>query len=315
MINFDEITNSNNVDDPTSFISDKEILEQMDVENIIKEAVSAKERIYDSIAAKLGFEEEGKRKGFFTHHHFFVVAASVLVLSGLGFLLCRSGFGIGNKVLDALEAYSPNGAMLSVTLPDSTEVILNSGSVVRYPSSFTKNQRVIQLNGEAFFDVSKDPANPFIIQTQGMEVKVLGTRFNLKSFEDEDVVQLTLEEGAIVAQMDVSDEKKEVCLAPGEQIILNKRTGEITNKKVELQRYIGWTSGRLFFNDNTLEEIARELEKKFDVVITIASERFKKQRFYCDFGQDDSLDYILGLLSLGSSWTYKISGNQIRINP
>lgn len=315
MINFDEITNSNNVDDPTSFISDKEILEQMDDADIIKEAVSAKERIYDSITAKLGFEEEGKRKSFFTHHHFIVVAASVLVLSGLGFLLCRSGFGIDNKVLDVLEAYSPNGSMLSVTLPDSTEVILNSGSVVRYPSSFTKNQRVIQLNGEAFFDVSKEPAKPFIIQTQGMEVKVLGTRFNLKSFEDEDVVQLTLEEGVVVAQMDVSDEKNEVCLAPGEQIILNKRTGEIINKKVELQRYIGWTSGRLFFNDNTLEEIARELEKKFDVEITIASERFKKQRFYCDFGQDDSLDYIFGLLSLGSSWTYKISGNQIRINP
>lgn len=315
MVRYDEIADSNNVDDPTSFISNKEILEQMNDAGVIKEAVAAKERIYDSITVKLGFGEENKRKGFFTRHHFGVMAASVLALSGLGFLLCHSGFVLDNKVLDVLEAYSPNGVMLSVTLPDSTKVILNSGSVVRYPSSFTRNQRVIQLNGEAFFDVSKNPAKPFIIQTRGMEVKVLGTRFNLKSFEDEDVVQLTLEEGAVVAQMDVSNEKKEVCLTPGEQVILNKKTGEITNKKVDLQRYIGWTSGKLFFNDNTLEEIARELEMKFDVEITIESERFKKQRFYCDFGQEDSLDCILGLLSLGSSWTYKISGNQIRINP
>lgn len=295
------------------YMSKKEILKHTNHTDIIKEAESARERVYESISSKLGFEKEDKRKVLLTKQYCRSVAASVLVLLGLGFLIYQSGSGVDGLVNENLEAHSSNGSLLEIFLPDSTKVILNSGSTLQYPSCFSMDQRVVKLNGEAFFDVAKDSSKPFIIQARGMEVKVLGTRFNLKSFEEENVVQLTLEEGAVLARTGLGAEKQEVSLVPGDQVVLNKTTGEITNRKVNTRIYTSWFTGDMYFQNHTLEEIAEQLEKKFNVKIIIADESIKQDTFYCQFNKDHSLKRIMQLLAQKSNWEYRINGDSIEI--
>lgn len=310
------MSNTKNKSDDDSLLdfkfraSDDEILDSIRQIEVTEEAESVRDSIYGMIQVRLGFEEEKKKVPFLNGYKWFIAASVVFMITlGMGYIQYKAGL---SSAVPYLEARSDNHTIMELTLPDSTRVILNGGSTLRYPSAFSGNERVVILNGEAWFDVSEDKEKPFIINTPGMDVKVLGTQFNLKSFGADHLVTLTLEEGVVVANT-TDSKNREIRLGPGEQVILNKATGKMSSQFVDTRLYTFWMNGELYFDDNTLEEIVQVLENKFSMEIIIADDRIKNEIYYCQFRAHDELERILHLLSIRSSWKYEIKGNQVLI--
>lgn len=313
----EEIQDKNNIGREKTFSSEDDQLKFVGCPDVSEEAEESRERIFDRISQRI--ERPGEIKAPVRRLYWrWTAAASVLILlmAGLSYYIYNLGYKSGIQKLAAttIEVYSSQGTISTVILPDSSEVILNSGSTLYYPSFFEENRRQVKLEGEGYFRVKKDTAKPFIVNTAGMDVKVLGTVFNLKSFPGDDLVWLTLEEGSVLAKNNTSAQGNEILLSPDDQVTLNKITGEMTSKKVFAGQYTFWINGGFYFRNNSLEEIVMALEKKFDVEIVIKNEKLKKETFFCQFDKDDGLDRILYLLSNKSNWQYLISGNQVIID-
>lgn len=166
------------------------------------------------------------------------------------------------------EISIPYGGKSKFTLPDGSEVWLNSGSRLSYPSQFS-SKREIQLVGEAFFDVVKSK-NPFVVHTNYGEVTVLGTSFNVKAYNDNDF-QTTLVRGSVKVGV---DDDRNVVIKPGEQAFLDNEN-QLTVKKVEPEIFIAWKEGKLIFNREPFEKVAKRMERWYNVHIEIDNEEIK----------------------------------------
>ncbi|MGL4227928.1 MAG: FecR family protein, partial [Tannerellaceae bacterium] len=154
------------------------------------------------------------------------VAATLLVVIG-GMSIMRSEspnvINLAESIAEQrVEVYSPAGMISKLTLPDGSKVTLNNNSTLSYPVKFSGNERKIELDGEAFFEIEKDSLKPFLINTEGMDVRVLGTSFNLKAYEDDVETILSLKEGVVQAETTRSGEKENIKLEPGEQLVVNR---------------------------------------------------------------------------------------------
>lgn len=158
------------------------------------------------------------------------------------------------------------GKKVTVTLPDGSVVKLNSGSEIKYPEFFIDSIREVTLSGEAFFEVKKDSLHPFIVKTPMITTRVLGTSFNITSYDDEDDVVITLATGKISVNIKGEDE---IILAPSYQVNFNKSTQSILKQKIDLDQFLGWKEGVLRFDNEKLATAIPKLEKWFDVKITL----------------------------------------------
>lgn len=290
--------------------------------DVSKEALECKEDIFASISQRIKCEEtevevanRGKRKVFRISWRSNVAAVLLLVLmigGGVGGYMY--GYWMGHRQLtaDVVTLQSPDGAIARFTLADGTQVVLNGNTTMKYPAVFVEDKREISLSGEAFFEVAKNKEKPFIIHTGGMDVEVLGTKFNLKSVPDGDVC-VTLEEGSVLASCNLSGYRKEVYLTPNHQVLLDRETGEMKCTVADPQLAKGWMYGNLYFQDSTLAEIASTLEARFNTQILISDDGLANQRFYCQFGQGDTLERILFLLSYKGGFKYSLKKNQVLI--
>ncbi len=164
---------------------------------------------------------------------------------------------------------TPRGGQFQVTLPDGTKVWLNAASSLKYPVSFLEQKgtgkraiRMVELSGEAYFEVAKDKAHPFIVKSGKQEVKVLGTHFNINSYRNEEGIRTTLEEGSVR----VSGSNSHKMLVPGQQAKLDGN-GNITIKAVDLETALAWKNGKLKFRDATIQQIMREVSRWYDIDI------------------------------------------------
>lgn len=173
----------------------------------------------------------------------------------------------GNKEIPQMnQLIIPYGNRSRVLLSDGTTVWLNAGSRLIYPSKFTGKRREIILSGEAFFDVYKNPDQPFIVKTNDMDVKVLGTRFNISAYPEDTTVQTVLEEGAITFHSDGSQWfVKDLELKPNQMAIYNKRRKDTKIYEVNAGFYSSWTKGLLSFEDANLYSILKKLERYYNV--------------------------------------------------
>ena len=212
-----------------------------------------------------------------------------------------------------LEVSSVSGAKTKVVLPDSTMVWLNSNSRIRYPRQFTADSRNVKLEGEAMFNVSKNKHKPFIVSIDGMRVKVLGTKFNIHTSDDSDIIETTLLEGSVALFKEsnytgVADQ----ILKPDQQALFNKKNGEMEVLNLEADSYASWVSGVFEFNKMTLQEITTSLQRAFDVKIDIQNESLKSVRLTAQFNRRETLDEILSILQISGHFKYeKVKG---RIN-
>jgi len=193
----------------------------------------------------------------------YAAAIAILVIAGLGLyqLIDRSAKA---DILYS-EVYVKNAEHKNITLPDGSEVILNAGSYLRYPTKFSQESRLVEINGEAFFDIQKDSKRPFIVRTDGIDVKVLGTSFNVKAYEKDEQLMVSVQTGKV--QVDMPEAMMR--LLPNEQMILDKYNGEFQKRNEDIKRVKSWIHGGLYFNRTPIKSVALELERMYDCRIEL----------------------------------------------
>lgn len=188
----------------------------------------------------------------------------------------------------------PSKGEYFVQLSDGTKVWINSESSLKFKSKFTGKQRVVDLDGEAYFEVAKNPDNPFIVRTANTFVKVLGTKFNIKAYADEDYTYTTLNEGKVKLIMDENQQ----LLAPNEQIIFDKKNHQYTKKLVDASIYSAWTQGQFVFKDERLEDILNSLSRWYGVEVFYKHALQKEERFSISVNRYDEIQPLLNHLEL-----------------
>ena len=193
----------------------------------------------------------------------------------------------------------PFGKRSEVTLSDGSHIWLNSGSQLSYPSVFGSDSREVYLSGEAFFEVSSDKDKPFFVICKELNVRVLGTKFNISAYNEDPVIKTVLLEGKINASKNRLF-SKEISLSPGEGITFDKAEGNIVKSKVNVRLYTSWISGYLFFENESTPEVLKKLERYYNREIQI-DESLNNNTFSGKLDLSDDLNKVLESISFASS--------------
>ncbi len=261
---------------------------------------------WHKLRAKIAFHPYPETNKTFTIPNWLKVAAIVIVALFTGFFADRI---IQKDYSGAMsEIIVPNGEKARVVLPDGTKVDLNAGTHFKYPSAFPKGSRKVVMTGEAFFDVTKDKTRPFLIETPAFGVKVTGTSFNLQTYRDDRKNSLTLHTGEVLITANGSVYR----VQPGEQYVYDVQTGRSEISGTNLQKSILWKEGVIVIDDQTLEEIRKILERRFDVQIRIMNEKYKKIRYTGMFKSHETIERILGLIKETSPVKFNYEFNEAK---
>lgn len=205
---------------------------------------------------------------------------------------------------------TPRGGQYQVSLPDGTQVWLNAASSLRYPTAFTGKTRQVTVTGEAYFEVAKNAAMPFIVDVHGDEIQVLGTHFNVMAYADEAAVKTTLLEGAVR----FVHASKTATLQPGQQSQL-LQNGEIKLlENVDTDNEIAWKNGMFFFEKADIETVMRQLSRWYDVDVEYHNIKSKEQ-FFVDIPRKTNLSEVLKALELAGGASFQIEGKKIIVSP
>ena len=207
------------------------------------------------------------------------------------------------------ELIIPKGGEYQVVLADGTKVWLNSASRLIYPQSFMGKERRVVLSGEAFFDVTHDAERPFVVETSRMNVKVLGTRFNVNDYDDNEEVSTTLVNGSVEI---ISGDQQAFRLVPGEQAY--GKENELEKREVNVRLYTSWIDGKFLFNNTELEEIAKQISRWYDVEIFFSSESVKKVRFTGAIVKFKPLEDLVRMIESTSQVRFSVKGRTIVIS-
>ncbi len=275
-------------------------------DNIAEYAESLRESILTELNAKID-------RSTFVVRFFRVTAAAAVILMMIGtfsYLSYNAGYHRQSSQLVKLE--NPLGTKTSLTLPDGSKVTLNAGSTLSYPTVFTGKERKVSIEGEGYFEVQHDANHPFIVKANDVYVKVLGTKFNVKAYNDESNIDVTLSEGRV--QVSLENGISAVQMIPMDQVIFDKFKRTFTKRNIDVKSYIGWKDNRLYFNNETFGTIARQLERKFNVHIHIQSDRLRNTVFTGDFVRGENLDEILKVMTYDERISCKWDGDHIYIS-
>ena len=205
------------------------------------------------------------------------------------------------------------GERSQVVLPDGTKVWLNSSSSVEYVAPFFSRQRRVKMEGEAYFEVEHDRRAPFVVSTNGLDIEVLGTRFNIRNDDNEHRVTTVLLEGAVKAYAS-GREQASVRLHPAQQLVFDTRTHAMRLTDCpSAERSINWIDGRFCFEHDTFGEIVAELKRYYNVDIRFMDNRLRDMRFSGNFRVEDGIYHIMSVLQLTYKFNYRIAGNDIEL--
>ena len=223
-----------------------------------------------------------------------------------------------SNVMDKLvynEIKIPYGKTFTITLSDGTVVNMNAGSSLKYPVQFIKgHNREVVLEGEAFFDVTKDKKHPFIVKTRGVDVRVLGTKFNLSSYKEDADINTVLVEGSVSLSSAVLPNKKAM-LVPGEKGTWNNQKRGIAVEKVDTRIYTEWMTGELVFRKTAFKDIIIKLERTYNVTIENNRKELLDKKFNASFNKNiESIEVVLETMSKIQDFTFKKEGKLIKIN-
>ena len=225
----------------------------------------------------------------------------------------------------------PEGQKSDLVLPDGTKVQVNAGSKISFSKEFSETNREIWMEGEAYFEVKKDSSNPFIVHTPGINVKVMGTTFNIRAYSNEQLIETTLVEGKVLLsrQSGSKSTEAEIALEPNHKAVYLKnkdarisaelarefrqplKIGEILiSDEINTQASISWTEGKLIFDNEYFDVIADRLENFYGVSIRIEDESLNNLR-YTGTLKKVSIEQALKALQLTTSVNYKMNNNEI----
>lgn len=217
--------------------------------------------------------------------------AAVAIIMVASTLLVSRYIPDNNKELNSL--YVPAGQRAQLTLEDGSSVWLNANSTIRYPSHFSKKERRVEIEGEAYFDIAQNKKKPFIVSTKNVNMKVLGTQFNVHSYPDTEYVTTNLIEGSVRVSIN-NAESQGVILTPNQQVTVSGN--QMTVSTTANDDYFLWTDGIYTFDNESLLDIINKLQLYYDVKIIIKDPEIFDVRYTGKFRQRDGIDEILRIL-------------------
>ena len=204
---------------------------------------------------------------------------------------------------------TPCGGEYSLTLADGTKVWLNAMSELKYPTRFNGNTRCVELKGEAFFEVKPDAQRPFYVKIDNYEVKVLGTSFNVKAYDDDDSWATTL----CIGKVEMTDvhTRESIELLPGRQAVCDRQTGNVEVKEVDILPYVTWKEGHFLFKNQSLEKIMDVMARWYDVSVEFQDESIRNLHFTGDIKRHANFSIILKALTSSVNVNYKLNGREL----
>ncbi len=228
-------------------------------------------------------------------------AAAAVVTAGA---VCGSwllgGLQTENRLAAAAQpvcASTPLGVKSDVVLPDGSRVRLNGGTRIVYPALFGDERRV-EVDGEAYFEVEHDARRPFVVVTGQVASTVLGTTFNVHAYSEDEDCRITLATGSLL--VDCGPQSRSVRLRPGEQALFERTSGSLSLHRVNVEQVLSWREDKLYFRAEPLGSIARSLERQFNVDIRIADEQLRKTCFTGEFVDGENIHEIMRIISADS---------------
>ncbi len=264
-----------------------------------KDEEKTKKVVWSEFQKQLGETSSENNNRFIPRKWWQVAAAVVFVvlLSGIGYSLLQTNSQSRNNFSVIVE----NGQKSKVVLADGTVAFLNSSSELICLPDYGKKNRNVFLSGEAYFDVKSNPRKPFIVNTvDNLKIKALGTKFNVKSYPDDNQAVSTLIEGKITVQKDniVFD------LLPNEMVSFDKQTNHLTKASIQMEEEaLGWLSNQFIFNSESFENIAKILERTYNVNVVFETEDIKDIK-YTGKIKNSSLDNVLALMTITAPLEY-----------
>lgn len=194
------------------------------------------------------------------------------------------------------ELFTPYGTWSVVNLPDGSKVWLNAGSSLKYPAQFRGKERVVSMQGEAYFEVESDKEHPFIVKTKELTVEATGTAFNVNAYVPDNIAAVTLVKGKVAVTL---DKQKTVSLSPGEKIDYNLATSLYKVNKTNTYKWCSWKDGILIFRDDPLEYVFKRLGQTYNVEFILKAPELGKYSYKATF-EGESLNEILRLLEMSA---------------
>ncbi len=288
----------------------RKIAEQVFYLCFASDALDAKENIdeksaYNKVRARI---RKNRRQNFM---HSLERTAAILILPLIA-LACWMGITMKNQQDTYVEVRSTTGMVNCVTLPDNSQVWLNSDSYLRYPTRFGKERRVV-LFGEGYFSVAKDERRKFVVNAHSAEIEVYGTEFNLEAYEAEHI-HATLVSGSVGLRYDDNHHCKQLLrFSPGQQAIYNNRTGMVYLDHANLTTITSWKDGKIILENTTLEDALRMIGNKYNVQFIIRNDNIRGHKFTGTFS-NQSLDVIFRHFNMSSNIKFNQLENEVARN-
>lgn len=271
------------------------------------------EHLLYKIHHRLRLEERNKNSFLVIFQKIAAILIIPILLSFVGYVFFKSGNqeGYSNYNNDAYaEIQCPSGARTEFMLPDGTTGYLNSNSSIRYSVNFNQ-ERDVFLTGEAYFDVFHDEKKPFLVHTNNLKISVLGTKFNLISYDDSSEEEVILNQGMVKVLSNRDDEL--AILNPNHKLKLNKENNSFQITEVDASQYIGWTNGKLIFRDENMQKVAERLGRWYNVDIDVIDNELLKYSFHATF-IDEPLEEVLRLMALTAPFYFEEQPRKIKNN-
>ena len=284
---------------------------------VSREAVSVydKDKAFENFRNRVESQKEiqsTSRRGF-SLSALWRYAAVVAIIIAVGCISYWQGEVNVKDTFADISVEAPLGSKTKLYLPDGTLVWLNAGSRMTYSQGFGVDNRKVELEGEGYFEVKRNEKIPFFVKTKDLQLQVLGTKFNFRDYPEDHEVVVSLLEGK-VGLNNLLREEKEAVLSPDERAVLNKANGLLTVESVTASNASQWTDGYLFFDEELLPDIAKELERSYNVKIHIANDSLKTFRFYGNFvRREQNIQEVLEALASTEKMQYKIEERNITI--
>ncbi|GAA4910209.1 FecR family protein [Mucilaginibacter defluvii] len=241
------------------------------------------------------------------------VAASLLIVASIAGMVY---FGSQKQDADDVQpAYSQlstqTGEIKTVTLTDGTKITLNSESRLKYPTELTGKTREVFLTGEAYFDVAHDPGKPFKVHTDKLDVQVLGTSFDVKAYGDDGELSVTVSSGK-VGVLPLNLQTKAYMLLPGDRLVYRRSKNNIDQLKTDVAGIGIWQKGRFNFREETLQNIARQLERYYKVRIIFKNPSLQQKQISLKV-KNHSINTVIKALSIAGEFRYEIKNSEITV--
>jgi len=268
---------------------------------------------------KMGEQEEAVEEEMQERPRYFKIsswmaAAGILLATGLGYFLVNRQNDSRNMPRVAMETRTSAKDVVSVELPDGTQVWLNKNSKLEYPKAFDGDERQVYLQGEAFFEVVPNPEKPFIVKSDRISTRVLGTSFDVKAYYGDETASVSVATGKVEVSKEIEEGEpvRITQLTPEQELVINTKKDETYMNIVSVANIAPWHLGQLVFRDNTYDEVMQALQERFGKKIVFKSS-IGKCRVMASFNSNASLNDVLKLLSMSNSFDYVIGRDVVTI--